>query len=91
MEGVEHMLASLAPSGPVAGPVCAEANGSFAVGERFNRSCEETCVCAEGGRADCRPRCQLPLFRRGSRLLDAACYEKEAAQDPCCAVLFRTQ
>lgn len=75
------------PSMPMG--LCVEPKGTFAVGERWSRGCDENCTCGADGRSMCEPRCSLPFIRRGSRALDAECYERPS-QDPCCAVMVCT-
>ncbi|XP_039282712.1 putative epidermal cell surface receptor isoform X2 [Nilaparvata lugens] len=54
-------------------------------GETFERSCDETCTCEDGG-VSCRPRaaCVAPYVRPQP---DSACHQMPSDHDPCCVLM----
>ncbi|RZF38266.1 hypothetical protein LSTR_LSTR008989 [Laodelphax striatellus] len=54
-------------------------------GETFERSCDETCTCENGG-VSCKPRpaCMAPFVRPQP---DSACHQVPSDQDPCCVLM----
>lgn len=56
------------------------------VGEVMDKGCDERCECKYGGHWECYERCQKPLIKRGTKIDDPNCIEKDY-DDECCAQL----
>ncbi|XP_055685919.1 putative epidermal cell surface receptor isoform X2 [Lutzomyia longipalpis] len=73
-------------SAPITSNVCMFEGQSFKLHDVSDRGCDERCICRDGGKWDCSPRCSGIFFKRGKVLDDPRCHEKGAA-DECCAVM----
>lgn len=70
---------------------CVDKDGKkYEIGDKFNRSCDESCECSADGRITCKSRCEYPFFRKGMAKKDALCQEVQA-DDDCCVLLKCSQ
>lgn len=76
---------------PISSSMCVDGNGTYAIGEKIKRGCEEQCLCSAGGKiTDCQPMCRTPLIRSGRRNSDPFCHARDLPENPCCAILVCT-
>ncbi|EFA07109.1 putative epidermal cell surface receptor isoform X1 [Tribolium castaneum] len=68
--------------------VCSKGGLTYEEGEKLEIGCESTCTC-RNGKMQCEDRCVKPMVRKGKKIEDPLCIEKDT-DDECCAVLVCT-
>ncbi|XP_050296437.1 putative epidermal cell surface receptor isoform X2 [Anthonomus grandis grandis] len=65
--------------------VCEKGGLTYENGEKLEVGCDSVCTC-KMGKMVCEDRCTGPFFRKGKKIDDPLCNEKET-EDPCCAIM----
>ncbi|XP_044744225.1 putative epidermal cell surface receptor [Coccinella septempunctata] len=84
-EEEEMHLPNIPPMVTLSNGSCSKGGFTYHDGERVETDCDTVCICNKGV-MNCRDRCEQPLFRRGKKIDDPMCQEKQT-DDPCCGIL----
>ncbi|XP_044265638.1 putative epidermal cell surface receptor isoform X3 [Tribolium madens] len=68
--------------------ICSKGGLTYEEGEKLEIGCESVCTC-RNGKMQCEDRCLKPMVRKGKKIEDPLCIEKDT-EDKCCAVLVCT-
>lgn len=65
--------------------ICTKGGLTYGEGEKLEIECDSVCTCRKG-KMECEDRCIKPMVRKGKKIQDPLCIEKDT-EDKCCAVL----